>query len=330
MGCELVVRVQRDENVRRVVEKADASPVTVADFGAQAIVRVALSRQEKRDVKMVAEESAMALQEDRKLARAVAEATNDVLERHGEAPVTVDDVVEAVHASDASQRDDDEHLRDAFWILDPIDGTRGYLRGGCCEYALGLARVQEGQLEVGVMALPNTGRPDGVLGENGILLRSMRGAGTQWTPIETLEECKDADSEREWRKTRVDTAGTLSEASLCVSDHDSAVEWLRLRGASAKLRLCCGSLCKYAAVALGSATAYVQPPDPERMLLKSWDHAAGLLCVQEAGGMATDLDGNTLDVCSGAWFAPSRGGVIVSNGRVHEQLLGLDAPLHPC
>ena len=330
MGCELVQRVRDDTKVRKVVEKADASPVTVADFGAQAVVSIVMSRQERANTRMIAEESANALEEDRKLAFAVTEVTNEVLERHGEAPVSVGDVVEAVHASDGSQSYFGEHQEGAFWILDPIDGTRGFLHGGRCEYTLGLACVQDGQLEVGVMALPNTNRPKSDAGETGVLMRSMRNGGTQWTEIEANGDSNHVGSEKNWRDTRVDTVDTLSMAALCVSDHESAVEWLQARGTSATLRLCCGSLCKYAAVALGSATAYLQPPDPKRMMLKSWDHAAGLLCVQEAGGTVTDLDGHKLEVCSGTWFAPSRGGVIVSNGRIHEQLLRLDAPLHPC
>lgn len=330
MGCELVQRVRDDRKVRKVVEKADASPVTVADFGAQAVVSIVMSRQERANTRMIAEESAKALEEDRKLALAVTEATNEVLERHGEAPVSVGDVVEAVHTSDGSQSHFGEHQEGAFWILDPIDGTRGFLHGGRCEYTLGLACVQDGQLEVGVMALPNTNRPKSDAGETGVLMRSMRNGGTQWTEIEVNGDSNHVGSEKIWRDTRVDTVDTLSMAALCVSDHETAVEWLQARGASAKLRLCCGSLCKYAAVALGSATAYLQPPDPKRMMLKSWDHAAGLLCVQEAGGTVTDLDGHGLEVCSGTWFAPSRGGLIVSNGRIHEQLLRLDAPLHPC
>ena len=79
---------------------------------------------------------------------------------------------------------------------------------------------------------------------------------------------------------------------------------------------------RYAAVALGAVSAFVQHPPPRAPApppgLKSWDHAAGVCVVAEAGGACTDLAGQPLRM-PGRDFAPAGAGVLVTNRRLHEQ-----------
>ena len=51
--------------------------------------------------------------------------------------------------------------------------------------------------------------------------------------------------------------------------------------------ICCGAMIKYYACAAGRVAGFVQYEEE----LKSWDHACGLICVQESGGAATDAEG---------------------------------------
>jgi 3'(2'), 5'-bisphosphate nucleotidase len=53
---------------------------------------------------------------------------------------------------------------------------------------------------------------------------------------------------------------------------------------------------------------------------KIWDHAAGALIVEEAGGKVTDLDGNLLDFSHGARLGSNRG-ILATNGPIHNALL---------
>lgn len=62
-------------------------------------------------------------------------------------------------------------------------------------------------------------------------------------------------------------------------------------------------------VACGRLTAGVD------LELHGWDHAAGALLVQEAGGTVTDAEGNPFD--------PTIVDVISSNGAIHEELRAL-------
>ena len=51
-----------------------------------------------------------------------------------------------------------------------------------------------------------------------------------------------------------------------------------------------------------------------------WDHAAGAIVVEEAGGRVTDLYGKPLNFADGSKMVDNRG-VVVSNGIIHDQVL---------
>ena len=53
---------------------------------------------------------------------------------------------------------------------------------------------------------------------------------------------------------------------------------------------------------------------------KVWDHAAGVLVIEEAGGRVSDLDGNSLDLTSGRFLGNQRG-IIATNGNFHDEVL---------
>ncbi|MGB7415640.1 MAG: inositol monophosphatase family protein, partial [Thermosynechococcaceae cyanobacterium] len=78
----------------------------------------------------------------------------------------------------------------------------------------------------------------------------------------------------------------------------------------------------YGAVASGSAALYLRLPSPKSpdYREKIWDHAAGTIVVEEAGGRVTDMHGKPLDFSQGAKLVDNRG-VIVSNGLIHDQVL---------
>lgn len=155
------------------------------------------------------------------------------------------------------------------WVLDPIDGTAGYLRGE--SYATGLCLPAR----CAGVALPEEGVV--LLGEPGALRRVRACGGVAPPP------------KGGW---------LLSGGELRVR------EWGRAR------RLCCGSLVKYAAVARGHAEVFVQVlKGGERV----WDHAAGIFCVEAAGGRVSDEVGGWVGVADGELVSSGR--VIVASGR---------------
>ena len=130
-------RAVRAEISPEVLAKKDRSPVTVADFGSQALIARALAEAFPDDPVIAEEDSAeLRLPENAPLL--------DQVLRHVRAVRGGGDSAGALDAGEVCRwidRGGASEYRDRFWTLDPIDGTKGFLRGE--QYAVALAMVVE-------------------------------------------------------------------------------------------------------------------------------------------------------------------------------------------
>eukprot|EP00193_Tetraselmis_chui_P005930 CAMPEP_0177766652 /NCGR_PEP_ID=MMETSP0491_2-20121128/8636_1 /TAXON_ID=63592 /ORGANISM="Tetraselmis chuii, Strain PLY429" /LENGTH=311 /DNA_ID=CAMNT_0019283075 /DNA_START=417 /DNA_END=1353 /DNA_ORIENTATION=+ len=181
-------KVQEGERL----QKEDRTPVTVADFAVQAVVALQL-RAAGCEEPLVAEEDSAELRAHAKddsngsdgLLRSIltAAARNSSSEQ-----LSLEQVLAAIdvgcHDGSAARH----------WILDPIDGTVGFMKGGACQYTVGLGYVEAGEVVVGAMGLPNwslpirsaaDGRPPRLRDPpgGGIILYAAKGGGSWVRPL---------------------------------------------------------------------------------------------------------------------------------------------------
>ncbi len=299
-ASRLCQRVQASLATAGAVSKDDASPVTVADFGAQAVVAARLAQAFPKDP-VVGEEQAALLRRTPALAARVAEEVRRELPGLGE---------EAVLAAIDRGRADGE--ADRYWVLDPVDGTKGFLRGE--QYAVALALVERGEVVAGVLGCPNLAVEPGGDGATGCLFVAVRGEGA-------VQEGFDGSR----RPVTVDDVDDPAAARFCESveaahsSHSDAARIAAVLGVTAEpLRM--DAQCKYGVVGRGEASIYLRLPTRKDYVEKVWDHAAGSLVVREAGGEVTDVDGRPLDFSRGRRLEGNRG-VIATNGRLHGRVL---------
>ena len=286
--------------------KADLSPVTVADLASQALVGFLLARAFPGDP-LVAEEDSNSL--GGQAGNETLDLVAHYVERFipGITPAQVCEWIDTGRGK-ASGR---------FWTLDPIDGTKGYLRGD--QYAVALALIQDGQVQVGMLGCPNLSdgyRPD--TGGLGSLVFAARNQGA-W--IDSLR--LPGAIEPMHVSQRSDPAQTRLLRSF-ESDHTNTAQVDQLaRSLGVKVEpVLMDSQAKYAILAAGKGDLIVRllsqaKPDYRE---KIWDQAAGSLIVEEAGGRITDLDGQVLDFTQGRTLAHNRG-VVASNNLLHELAL---------
>ena len=301
------------------LSKEDRTPVTVCDFSVQAVVSLQL-QSAFPDVPFIAEEDSQAVRGSAELTRQVLETVNSCLPAHLDAKAVLAAIDRTAAVDDGSFGAAAQFPPPLRWVLDPIDGTVGFLRGGDAQYAVGLALVDGlGRVLIGVLGLVNWSLPPCTPERRGCILAASAGGGT-WS------QCLDAS---EWVRVRLPQNGpsALAAATLCISDHETW-ETVPLARASPDapaglLRLCCGSLVKYAAVTLGLADCFIQHVVPGVHRLKAWDHAAGVACLQEAGGLVTDFDG--VPACMGGdkWFVPAGLGLVVASPGLHPTMMRL-------
>lgn len=177
--------------------KSDSSPVTLGDFAAQAIVNTVLSKYFPQDG-IVAEEEAEALRQDQGLRSKVSSLVKEALSQEEQALTGQKDF--QVKWTSADWEDEEAILKaidlgayqggkeGRFWTLDPIDGTKGFLRGG--QYAICLALIEQGEPILAVMACPNLpydvssekpkeGDRSGVKGDGSLFIAVKGGAAWQ-------------------------------------------------------------------------------------------------------------------------------------------------------
>jgi 3'(2'), 5'-bisphosphate nucleotidase len=280
-------------------DKAVHDPVTLADYAAQAILCRALTAAFPDDALMGEERAAVfdATLDDAGRT-AVAEAVSEAIGT----PATVDDVrgwLEAGRDRDPSR----------LWLIDPIDGTKGYIAGR--RYAIALARLIDGQPSVGII-----GAPDPALRGGGLLFTGQRmaahvqplhGAGR----AERIAVTQVADTRR-WRavESADKSHGNFSRPALVYQALGIPPE--RVAGFDSQV--------KYAMIAAGDAELFLRFPRDAAWISLAWDHAPGAALLRAAGGVVTDLDGSPLDFTTGARLTANQG-MVASNGAAHERVL---------
>lgn len=287
-----------------VLEKDDRSPVTVADFASQAIVCRILSDAFPEDP-IIAEEDSAFLQAPEN--KGFLETVRQELVIGNDHP-TVEQVCSWIDRGGANR------ASSRFWTLDPIDGTKGFLRKD--QYAVSLALVIDGQIQIGILGCPNLAVDGEETGGSGAVLYAVRGAGAR---IESLEKSSTSAS------IRVSGTSSPAAARMCESvesghsshDHSRKIAHrLGLTGEPVRI----DSQAKYAVVARGDADMYLRLPTRKSYREKIWDHAGGVLIVEEAGGTVTDVHGRPLDFSLGSELQ-SNEGVVVTNGHLHDRVL---------
>lgn len=326
-----------------VATKTDQSPVTVADLVAQAIV-LRLINEIRPDDSMIAEETSATLLQDAALAQKVGNVIASLqanLEN-----VSIEMVQRSIdlgqlyflnRSNDAGDGSvNSVPLR--LWCLDPIDGTKGFLRGRQKggQYAVALALLEEGVPTIGILGCPNLCSEDGQ--RLGCIFVASRGGGCYQVPLDPAAgiirkvTVSPADGSvfrpREGRfcvgmeQNISDAQGLLSGIVAQIQEGSDEDKDLRLQRID--------SQAKYGVIARGSAEYYIRLPSPSyREWI--WDHAAGFVVLTEAGGTVTDTQGDELDfvraVGEGGGKLPlsrsGRGGILGSNGGIfHDALLG--------
>jgi 3'(2'), 5'-bisphosphate nucleotidase len=292
-----------------VFEKEDRSPVTVADFASQAAICRLIGDAFPNDPIIGEEESgALRRQENGPFLERVLEELRAIgVEATGE------------QACDWIDRGCEKNYARRFWTLDPIDGTKGFLRQE--QYAVSLALIIDGRIEVALLGCPNldvgAGCSDDSSGTPGAVFYAVRGGGSWIVPLDDVT-VKPVSA-------RCSHLADPVEARFCESvesSHTSTSLSARVAEAlgihRAPLRM--DSQAKYAIVARGDAEIYMRLPAKYGYKEKIWDHAGGVLLVEEAGGCVSDVMGRPLEFNHGYELLANRG-IVAANRELHPRVI---------
>ncbi|CAK9440209.1 uncharacterized protein LODBEIA_P43090 [Lodderomyces beijingensis] len=309
------------------ITKEDKSPVTIGDFASQAIINHALSANFPQD-EIVGEEDSQDLRDNSKLADQVLDLISKVQSETLEYSESLGDLQDKQSVFKSIDLGNSKGgSKGRFWALDPIDGTKGFLRGD--QFAVCLALIEDGKVVLGVIGCPNLARniesntkQSGTIGG---LYSAVKGLGSYYAPL------FDSGFTELAQQQRIEMKQHYSPQDLKVvegvekghSSHSTQAAIKAKLGFDpetvAEKTINLDSQVKYCVLASGQADIYLRLPINDVYREKIWDHAAGNILVYEAGGRVGDIQGKPLDFGKGR-LLPSQG-VIASNNRVFDKVI---------
>ncbi|HEV3231141.1 MAG TPA: inositol monophosphatase family protein [Candidatus Dormibacteraeota bacterium] len=199
------------------------------------------------------------------------------------------------------------------WIVDPIDGTRNYVRG-IPVWATLIALEEDGDVRCGVVSAPALGRRWwAARGEGAWAAGIATSAGRQVAAGGGATGWRDAAGWDDARPIRVSAISRLEDAQVFHTGFDrmsprDLTAFLALAGTCARARGF-GDFWSHVLVAEGAGEIGLEANG-----VSVWDLAAVSVVVEEAGGRFTDHRGERT----------VRGGTAVSsNGLLHDQVLSI-------
>lgn len=301
LAAHVTRRVQSEDTlVADAVEKAGNEPVTVADYASQALVLHTL-RLHFPNVRIVSEEASSSLRANtgtRVLQRVRALVSDAIGEIVSESEVC--DWID--HAGDPSS--------ELAIALDPIDGTKGFLRRE--QYAIAVGILERGEAVGGVLVCPRLKSHDGE--REGVVFTALRGAGAF---ERTLGE-NDPFRIKTSSTTRASEVRVLASVEASHGDPRLVDDLIQTLGLGEKVRI--DSQVKYGVLARGGAEVYLRPRSTPSYRDHIWDHVAGVVIAAEAGARVTDIDGKVLDFSLGGRLENNRG-VLATHGPMHDAIV---------
>ncbi|EOA91708.1 5-bisphosphate nucleotidase [Exserohilum turcicum] len=298
------------------LSKSDSSPVTIGDFGAQALIIASIKHAFPED-EIVGEEDANDLRNNDSLRDLVWALVQAAKLEDSAAEAKIGGPIKSADAmlSAIDQGNSEGGSKGRIWALDPIDGTKGFLRGG--QYAVCLGLLVDGVPTLGVIGCPNlpvddqapltvtTGQDADDKEGKGVLFAAVKGQGATSRPLSqgALQEPKTI---------KMKPLSDVTQATFCESveaghssQGDNAAIAAKLGITKPSVRM--DSQAKYCSIARGAGDLYLRLPTSKTYQEKIWDHAAGVVLVQEAGGEVTDAYGKPLDFGLGRTLKENKG-----------------------
>lgn len=275
-------------------DKADKSPVTIADVGIQVLVHDFISRHHPTD-QVISEE------ERKELPREFIELAMEML-------VEVNREYDFGQFTKLLDYAGDEHARHR-WYIDPIDGTKGFLRRE--QYATAIARYQDNKPLLGCLICPNLPFPNLQGQETGTLFYWAAGSD----PVQISLTNHDI------REPLGSQAGQTAMLQSVESRHgDFAVNEKVMKKLAITKTIAVDSQAKYGLLARGEGSVYLRVLRDKQYQEKAWDHAAGAALVSASGGTVTNLDGQPLHFGELATI-DSGNGILATRDVDHQKVL---------
>ncbi|KFY14954.1 hypothetical protein V491_05844 [Pseudogymnoascus sp. VKM F-3775] len=306
--------------------KDDKTSVSLADFAAQALLVAAIHHNFPGDI-IVGEEDTAILRSDQGIADRLWELVStthledEECERSLPSPISPSEMLHYIDLGGTSYGGPKGRV----WMIDPIDGTKGFLTGG--QYVVCATLLIDGLETVAAFGCPHVNLESGKISEqdkdtagNGVLISAIRAKGAQ---VRALSRGDLLESRKIEKNNAINDISKIRFAENFITttpqfpDRHKIAEklgapWNPIHIYSSQLR--------YMALALGTCDVVLRTPEPTGAAAHVWDHAGGVMVYEEAGGKVTDLNGKDLIFAAGRDLTENFG-FVAAPANIHSQVV---------
>ncbi|EKM74852.1 hypothetical protein AGABI1DRAFT_123514 [Agaricus bisporus var. burnettii JB137-S8] len=310
-ACIVTQKVFESMGDMDYLTKSDESPVTIGDFAAQALISQMIHAVFPDD-KIVGEEDASQFynSEKKEMLHHITSIVNEGL--------TADkmDYEQEEWGVGMGYEISPREVRDNIdrGKFDGGDvGRMGFLRGE--QYAVCVSLIVDGEPVVGVIGCPNFPHQSTELeGEKGYIFSAVKDQGSERLTIEGLDPV--LISMPSVHPSDLVVLESVESAHSSHSFNARVRELLTVDGLPMRM----DSQAKYCALAMGRGHLYLRMPTRADYEEKIWDHAPGILLVEEAGGKVTDSRGKLLNFGLGRTLGRNYG-IVACGSWVHPRVI---------
>lgn len=309
-------------------QKDDLTLVTVGDLALQALLAIIL-KEEFPDDAIVGEEDGSLLRKDAQLGEKVQLFVNEALrkEKHNDGRYQWQSFEQIYDLLDKTGKHElKANGVGKVWVIDPIDGTRNFVRGHM--FAINIALLVDGKQVLSALGCPRTSidataplhnqdvDPAGI----GCMIFAVKDHGAFAAPLDSdilelqprkLQNCSSTKDDIRF----VTKAGLVKHGDVRVHELIAG----RLNAVYPGCDLLPWTL-RWAMLAMGLGNATVWVYKSKDYCPKLWDHAGAMLLFEETGGLITDVLGKPIDLTTGAELSANVG-FVAGTVASHELIL---------
>ena len=342
----LELRLAKDASLS--IFKDDRSPVTIADFAAQALAFAALKAKFPDDG-FLGEESSKQLAENATLKDWTWKIVQETAKEHSAstdglaAPKDADEMLRIIDLGAPKKTKDGQvqprefEQNKRYWVMDPVDGTSRFKKGG--QYAIALALMKDGEELLGVLACPNLKYDESILPDApvkrmikdwevdqdgmGLMLSAVRGQGATVRQMSRKSLGKEVVLRRKSNTTDLSNLHFVDSRESPKTDWEKVQQLAHATSSPYPGSNIYSSHMRYADMILGKSNwamvRFPKEPNQQHALLIH-DHVGSLLICRESGLETTTLYGDSIDFTNpGCSFR--NWGVVVACPGIHGQLV---------
>lgn len=329
LSDKIIERVNENKD-KHVYLKTDNSPVTISDYACQAVINHGIRLNFKDDL-IIGEEDPESLEEqgNEEFKKNILDIIYEVQETTKELNEKIGEIKNYQELYNSIKTDEFESEKKRYWVLDPIDGTKGFINNR--QYAICLSLIVDKEVVLGIIGCPNLAEDFNPIVDKsknkGWIFYAIKGEGSYCASLfsdmfpVTLDQQKRIKMRQNIKTKDLKFIEGFDKHHSLHDFHKKIKLNLKLSESEiANSTINLDSQAKYCLLARGIGDVFFRILNNPNYGEKIWDHTAGFILVEESGGVIFDTNGDLLSFNNNKILTTK--GIITCSKSIYSEIIG--------